>query len=300
MAKIFNFSSDQFDAVIIGDPCRPIDTELSAVLALNVTDKGFLTPRLTHDQILAINPIDGLMVYNITVGKHFYYQVDHWRAICECTSSSVIIDDNHVSLDTTFSSEKIMELLNPFNLNFFRLNGRTIFAIGEVVTNVLLEWSTNYTPDEISLNNGIGIVPNNSTTYEHVNQNIIANHTYTIIVNRNGISKTRNILIEFANIVYWGVNPNTTVTEAEVVVWDFQISNSKARTVNFNCSGGKYFYLAFPKHYGNASFTINNLTYSDVIITEQNITNHYGFSELYLIYRSGVIQFGESITVTVQ
>ncbi len=59
----------------------------SSVLELNTSDKGFLAPRLTTAQRLAIaSPARGLLVYDTDVPCFFYYE-SGWQSLC----SSVIV-----------------------------------------------------------------------------------------------------------------------------------------------------------------------------------------------------------------
>ena len=52
----------------------------SAGLEIKFSDKGYLQPRLTWSQILAIpNPDTGLMVYNLTADKPVYFNGKGWR-----------------------------------------------------------------------------------------------------------------------------------------------------------------------------------------------------------------------------
>ena len=57
------------------DPPAP-----SAGVDVDFTDRGFLQPRLTAEQISAIsNPAVGLMVFNLSTGKPVYYDGVTWR-----------------------------------------------------------------------------------------------------------------------------------------------------------------------------------------------------------------------------
>lgn len=53
--------------------------DASAILDLKSTDKGFLPPRMTHDQINAISsPVAGLQIYNTTTNRPNYYNGSAW------------------------------------------------------------------------------------------------------------------------------------------------------------------------------------------------------------------------------
>ncbi|MFK5854774.1 MAG: FISUMP domain-containing protein [Bacteroidota bacterium] len=58
--------------------------DASAMLEVKSTDKGFLTPRMTQAQIEAIsNPADGLIVYNTTDSRFYFYDdgAGEWKEI---------------------------------------------------------------------------------------------------------------------------------------------------------------------------------------------------------------------------
>ncbi len=55
----------------------------SAILDLTASDKGFLAPRLTTAQRLAIStPGPGLLVYDTNIGCYFYYN-GQWNSLCQ-------------------------------------------------------------------------------------------------------------------------------------------------------------------------------------------------------------------------
>lgn len=209
------------------------------------------------------------------------------------------IDDNAVAADTTFSSQHIMELLYPFALSSFSLTPVTT-EMGATVSDVHLAWATNYPPDTVSINQGIGAVtPPTNTTYDHTGQSITTARTYTITAVRNGVTKTANATVGFLNRVYYGVNATQTVDPATIKGMTNLLSGSRGRTVTFDCTGGRYFHIAYPSRLGDASFTINNISYSDVTKTVVAITNDSGFTENYNVYYCNVIQNGAAITVVV-
>lgn len=212
---------------------------------------------------------------------------------CDC------IDDGTVSEATTFSSQHIMELLYPFALNSFSMSP-TIAEMGSEVTAVTLNWSTNYPPDSITLNNGIGAVTLPATSYNHTGLHLTTNTSYNLTAVRNGVTKNASASLAFLNRVYWGVNPTQTTDETIIKAMQSQLSGSRARSVTYDCSGGKFFHLAYPKRLGLATFKINNLTYSDTTLTEISLTNSYGYTEQYYVYFCNIIQYGASITLVVQ
>src|SRR5258706_8140861 len=57
--------------------------DASSILDLKAVNKVFLAPRLTTNQRLAIlNPANGLLVYDLTVGCFYYYKTSIWVSMC--------------------------------------------------------------------------------------------------------------------------------------------------------------------------------------------------------------------------
>ena len=207
------------------------------------------------------------------------------------------IDDDVVAPDSTFSSEYIMELLNPFALSSFSLSP-TSATLGATVTSLTFNWATNYAPDTVSISGGVGAVTLPATSLV-ATVSLTASTTFTLSAVRNGVTKTANASISFLNRVYYGVNLTQTTDEATLEAMTGVLSGSRGRSITFNCTGGRYFHYAYPSRLGAASFQINNLTYSDVTLTVVPITNAAGYTENYNVYYCNVIQNGAAITLVV-
>lgn len=97
--------------------------------------------------------------------------------------------------------------------------------------------------------------------------------------------------VSFAHRRFYGVSiaPNTDITTLAT-----ELNNSRAKTVTFDCSGGKYFYYAYPKVLGKAAWNVGGLSIG-MTPTEVTITNEYGLSVAYYVYRSDNLQTGSSI-----
>ncbi len=56
-----------------------IDPDASAMLDVKSTSKGFLPPRMTSEEIMAIpNPAEGLIAYNSTTNSPVFYDGSSW------------------------------------------------------------------------------------------------------------------------------------------------------------------------------------------------------------------------------
>ncbi len=97
--------------------------------------------------------------------------------------------------------------------------------------------------------------------------------------------------VSFYHLRYYGVSREASV---DIKTLKSELSNSRAKTVTFDCSGGKYFYYAYPKTLGKAAWNVGGLAIG-MTPTEITITNEYGLSVAYYVYRSENLQTGSSI-----
>lgn len=118
------------------------------------------------------------------------------------------------------------------------------------------------------------------------------------IVKASGEDKTTNsISVTFKHRRYWGVSTSDRIDDYSIL--QSELTNSKAKKITFNCSGGKYFYYAYPKELGKSKWKVAGIDFSGYEITEVNITNEYGKTTPYYVYRSGTIQYGSKIEVEI-
>ena len=214
------------------------------------------------------------------------------------SSMQSLIDDNAVSGNTVFSSQHIYDLLYPFAITSFTVSPSS-GEMGQAFTSETLNWATVGAPDTVSLNQGIGAVTLPATSYVHSPVNVTTNRTYTITAVKNGVTKTANASVSFLNRVYYGTYATQTTSEAIIKAMTSQLSNSRGRSITYNCSGGQYFHVAYPTRLGVATFSVGGLTYSDMTQTTINLTNAFGYMETYYVYYCNVIQYGASIPLTV-
>jgi hypothetical protein len=97
------------------------------------------------------------------------------------------------------------------------------------------------------------------------------------------------------------------MTSADVTGGSSELVESISKDIAFNCTGGRYFFYAFPIRLGSLSTIntkVNGLTYSDwsdngggstVSGFTLSITNSSGYTETYRVYRSFNLQNGAYI-----
>ena len=232
--------------------------------------------------------VDDSKVYVVTVGPSYP----------DLLGGGGTIDDSVVANDSTFSSEKIMELLYPFAIQSFSVSP-SIAEIGSSVTALNFNWVTNHAPGSVSISPLVGAVALPATSCV-LQTTLTSNTTFILTAIKGAATKTAQATVSFLNRVYWGVNETQTSESVVIQQMSSALSGNRARSLTFDCSGGKFFHLAYPSRLGDASFKINNLTYSDMTKVTVQIENEFGYSELYNVYFCNVVQHGSAITLVVQ
>ena len=92
---------------------------------------------------------------------------------------------------------------------------------------------------------------------------------------------------------YYGASAYETLTNEEVLELPYLWAKRAQVSTVFDCSGGKYPYYILPSSMASGiQFWIGGLRNSDWIEEVREITNAYGYTENYTIFRSNSIQTG--------
>jgi hypothetical protein len=98
------------------------------------------------------------------------------------------------------------------------------------------------------------------------------------------------------------------MTQTDVKAGSSELNESISKNITFDCTGGYYFYYAFPSRLGSLSTfntKVNGFPFSDwsdnaggstISGFLLSITNASGFTENYRVYRSYNLQNGSSIS----
>lgn len=166
---------------------------------------------------------------------------------------------------------------------------------GSVVTSITFIFGFNKTPTTASINNSIGTVTGTSKTST---VNLTTNTTYTLTASDGTTTVTANTSVNFLNKVYWGTSASTSLSNSQVLALSNNtLSSTKNRTITLN-GNGQYIYYCYPASMGDATFTFNG---SSVILekTTLSVTNALGDVTLYNIYKTGAIQNGTNLSITI-
>lgn len=97
---------------------------------------------------------------------------------------------------------------------------------------------------------------------------------------------------------YWGVSPDTTVDNADILAFDSEFSTSKSKSVIYNCTGGNYPYFCYPAAWGALSVvTVFGLVFTDYLVTVQDFTDAEAYTTSFNVVRFNNLQNGSSISV---
>lgn len=120
----------------------------------------------------------------------------------------------------------------------------------------------------------------------------------TKVVKASGNQKTSaSASVAFSHKIYWCASAEPNLEDFSNIA--FALSDNRGRTIDFDCSGGKYFYYAYPKALGAATWKVGGLAFTGYQLTEKTITNEYGLPVAYYIYRSSNLQTGSSINAVI-
>lgn len=191
------------------------------------------------------------------------------------------------TVNTTLLSNvsQLMGKVFPFTIS---LIGGGVYEKGSTQT-INLSWSYDRDIMSQSINKEVMAVDIRSKQYEDV----VADTTYTLSTVYNGQTYTKSTSVEFRLKKYYGVSAHETLTNEEILgLSNLWAGRTQASTV-FDCTGGKYpFYILPASMASDIQFWIGGLRNSDWIEEIRKITNAYGYTESYIIFRLNSIQTG--------
>lgn len=172
---------------------------------------------------------------------------------------------------------------------------------GSIISNVSLSFTVNKDMQSVTIDHGIGDVKG-LTSKKLTAQNISTDTTYTITAtDAEGKSVTASTSIRFLDSVYYGASTLAAITESALISMTSKLASSKAMSATFNCSGGKYIYIAMPASFGltKNNFKIGGLANSAWTVTTMDVTNAHGNKASYTVFRSENLQNGSAIKVDI-
>jgi hypothetical protein len=122
---------------------------------------------------------------------------------------------------------------------------------------------------------------------------------FTLTSQKGGTTATSNITNTFVNRRWWGVSTvSGSYSEANVEsLANFDLSNSKANTFTLSPTTGEYIIYAYPTRLGTATFTVGGFEGGFNSPETVSITNGFGFTENFYVYRSINTNLGSTTVV---
>ena len=162
--------------------------------------------------------------------------------------------------------------------------------VGNALTQVVLSWK--YNRDDIAAQaiTATGLPTQNPDPATTPPFTWVASVTSTTTfrltaTDSTGDSESRTATTTFKYMRFWGTNPNTTVTDADLQAMSGELSTTQAQT-KFIVPAGNYMYLAWPAAWGLGRFYAGGLPDTSWVLQTRDVTNPYGVTASYHIYRS--------------
>lgn len=197
-----------------------------------------------------------------------------------------------IEAGTSFDNVEITKmfdmLLYPFEISLSVAPNKA--QLGDTLNSILLKFETNGASE--SNINGIDVTGIDELIYpEPVSENKI----FTLTAKKDNQTKTKQVSIQFLNNIYWGATSNPNPTNAEILASNKQLSNSKSKSVVYDCSGGKRYFIAYPKRLGSVTLSVNGFPNNNFTQIQRAFTNEFGYIEDYFICYGNTIVFGSDI-----
>ena len=197
-----------------------------------------------------------------------------------------------IEAGTSFDNVEITKmfdmLLYPFEISLSVTPNKA--QLGDTLNSILLKFENNGASE--SNINGIDVTGLDELIYpEPVSENKI----FTLTAKKDNQTKTKQVSIQFLNNIYWGATSNPNPTNAEILASNKQLSNSKSKSVVYDCSGGKRYFIAYPKRLGSITLSVNGFPNNNFTQIQRAFTNEFGYIEDYFICYGNTIVFGSDI-----
>jgi hypothetical protein len=101
---------------------------------------------------------------------------------------------------------------------------------------------------------------------------------------------------------YWGVSSNSSLTSNEIITLDSsEFSNTYTKTLFYVSPTAEYIYYCYPSSIpGTPVFTVGGLTFTGIHnIGPVSVTNSYGHTENYNVWRTDGLQSGTNISIVI-
>lgn len=251
-------------------------------------------------------PVDGqILVYDDVTSKFVNADPSAAGAITYSTASPVPTTIGGIEAGKKYTNENIVNVINDLLFPYqypaftaFAVDGATTgnFEVGYTFPagDKVFTWATrnvvNIKPNTVTLNGVTGLANDGTETQTltDITKTAVSTHTFTISAeNTKGRVFNRTIVLNWGMKRFWGVSANTELGDAGILALTSEISTTRVKIVTYDCTGGRYFYFAYPTAWGALNNTkINSLTWNDWVLVKRDFINQYGVTIPFNIYRS--------------
>jgi hypothetical protein len=177
-------------------------------------------------------------------------------------------------------------------------NDHPLNEIGIALPEVTLTWTYNKGVLNQTLESAAQAAPLRTLTILY-SSGLSLNHTYGLVASDGVDTLPLSTSVAFLPQGYWGVSPNLTLTNAQILaLGSSALSSNRARSMSYNASSVGYPFYCYPVSFGlPANVTVSGLAFSDYSVTTQSMTNASGYAQNYYILRFNNIQTGANINV---
>ena len=179
-------------------------------------------------------------------------------------------------------------IVTPVSFDITNFSGGGTYEKGSSQT-IVLNWTYNRNIDSQTVNGATISKELRTTTYT----NVSTNTTYTLSATVGVETKTKSVSTTFNVKKYYGVFSEPTIPSTDILNLNSTWASKTLSTTQFNCTGGKYVYYIIPTSMAtDITFWIGGLQNNDWITTVINLTNTFGYTESYTVYRLNNKQTG--------
>ena len=224
--------------------------------------------------VVAVNstaPVKGVIPEGDTTGK--------WALLAKKGDMGSAED-----VDARFDAiEEELAALNPFSVTSFTVSP-SVLEKGDSASSVLLKWVFNKEPASVMVDGKAqNAVKSGSVTIE---EEISAKRTFKLsATDAKGTTVTKDATVNFYSAVQYGTN----LQELEKV-----LTGTRKRTFTVNAAEEEYIYYFCPVALGNCTFKVGGFEGGFDLIATNDMTNDFGYTESYNVYRSAQAGLGET------
>ena len=169
----------------------------------------------------------------------------------------------------------------PIRIQQFSVSGGSTFEIGSTVTTITLIWYINKTPTELKLNGEV--ITGDSKT---LSGNWSSDYVWNLSASDGKKTDNATASIKFCHRVYYGTSNSESIAESTIKSFDSELRSTNKSSLSIYANAGEYIYYCTP--YGPCRFidADNSFDYSFEDPEFVSVTNAYGKTENYYVYRS--------------